>query len=343
MTGMTSEKGRPVHSRLRRGACGSVVILLWIYGAVAAIPTFARPDGGEGASGTAGAAARIELGRVNVISGRESGSIPVHLSSDAVVDLRTATKRLRGPNPNIGIRGPGRFVGFALVGQPFTRVRERGRFLLAGRFADCSAPACDPTEWPINYVNGLAPGRGRVVLKRGDYRLFLIADGAPVRIRLKFIDGPSGKAVLSPAPTNAIDLQTPATRFWNDQGQTMWWAGSHFSGGQIGFSVTSVFVTADQLNGTELGVCQYNRPGPPPEEIAYGPHCSLLSNAMGSGAEFVLAPYSDDQFILILMLGYHEQGVGLENPDGTRGLGVWFRSPGDVDRFGANAFFVRLR
>lgn len=342
---MTSEKERPVHSRMRRAACGSVVFLVWMYSVVAAVPILARPDGGGVASGPAGppSAARVELGKVNILSGSDSGSIAVHLSSDAVVDLRSATTRLRGPNPNIGIRGSGRFVGFALVGQPFTRVRERGRFLLAGRFADCSAPGCEPSEFPINYVNGLAPGRGRVVLESGDYRLFLIADGAPVRIKLTFIEGPSGRALLRPGRTDTIDLQTLATRFWNEQGQTTWWAGSHFNGGQIGFSVSSVFVTADQLNGTELGVCQYNRPGPPPEEIAYGPHCSLLSNAMGSGAEFVLAPYSEDEFILILMLGYHEQGVGLENPDGTRGLGAWFRSPGDVERFGATTFFVRLK
>lgn len=342
---MTRETQCSAHGKMRRTGCSAVLLLVWLCTVVPAVPTLARSDGGVGASATIGfrSARRVELGKVNVFSGSHSSSIPVHLPADAVVDTRSVTRRLSGPNPNIEVEGSGRFVGFALVGHPFSRVQERGRFLLAGRFADCSTPGCTPAELPVNYVNGLSPGRDRVRLKSGNYELFLIADGAPARIRLTFVEGPRGKTVLRPTRTDRIDLRTPTTRFWNDQGQTTWWAGSHFQGGQVGFSVSSLFVSGDDLNGSELGVCQYNRPGPPPEEIAYGPHCSVLSNVMGSGAEFVLAPYSEDEFILILMLGYHEQGAGLENADGTRGLGFWFRTPGKVDHFGANAFFVKLR
>lgn len=145
------------------------------------------------------------LAATNVITGTGISSMAVHLDRPAT--LYSAV----GKSPDVKIRGAGRFVGIALVHEGRTVVRDGAEVreipaLLIGRYRQCLSPGCDKGK-PVGVVLPLAHDwqwNEDLVLPRGDYTLYLIADGAPAQVELR-LHGASGEAALS--PTTAVDAK----------------------------------------------------------------------------------------------------------------------------------------
>ncbi|HEX2195941.1 MAG TPA: hypothetical protein VHJ76_03355, partial [Actinomycetota bacterium] len=240
-------------------------------------------------------AERVTLTRVVTITGDSPGRLPVRLPRDAVVDVSYRPSRPAGPNRDIDIRGSGRFAGFAMVEDPYPGGPRSGRFLLAGRFHEC-AESCGSRGW--NVLAGTEDG----TLEAGDYVLYLISDGSPGTITVRFRSGlPSGETRLEPAEgSERVDVKELTTRLFNASKVPTVWTGSHFQGGQVGLSLSFLVVRAQtEIDEVSFGACTYDHPGPPPEEVAYGPHCSAFSGTLGAGFLGPMMEVADRTFVLM--------------------------------------------
>lgn len=281
---------------------------------------------------------RPELAGVTVVRGSTSGSIPVRLPERASVDVSQRTRRPTGPNAGVEIEGRGRFIGVVIVPDPYTPETYEGGagLLMLGRFMECDRVGCAGRV--INTTSSLDASRHS--LEPGNYRLHLIADESPAKVKIRF-SGLGGRVALSPSDTAAVDLQTPSSALVSD-GKHLWAAGSAYRAGNVGISMTAMWVEAPELRNISFGVCQIQTLAAPPEAI-YGPQCSALDQALGSGGLFLNQSYPDDEFILTALFSYHDQGgLGPVLSD-EFGLGVWFLSPQEQIRaIGSTTFFVQL-
>lgn len=315
----------------------ALLALALVLGTCATVQARAAAAGGEPTR-------RVTLGGTTVVEGDQSGFVPVRLPRDARVSIAEDLRRPSGPNPDIRTSGAGRFVGFALVEDPYPEIRNEGRFLMAGRFGDCAEEGCRPAR-VTNVVQPLNAEGPELTLKKGNYRLYLVADGAPASVKLR-LHGLGGRARIAVPAKPVVDLQSPATRLdVDDHGGRVWSAGSSFQGGQVGFSLSVLTVRTQQYQGMDLGFCQFNALEPPPPEVAYGPHCQTLVQALGSGA----ALHFDDEwdrseFITTASFGYNanENTVGVPNLSGVHGLGAWVRSDNAIDSVSFQGLFVQI-
>ncbi|MGH2805883.1 MAG: hypothetical protein ACRDKT_01280 [Actinomycetota bacterium] len=271
-----------------------------------------------------------------ILTGTRSSVAFINLEDEVSLRVVGPNRGPRNPSPDISVDGHGAFVGAAIIERPYKRLARTGRFLIAGRFSGCPDDPC-PYR-PVNAV--LAPGTGSTrKLKPGSYAVYLITDGSPVRIELRFDGGPGG--ILSPSlrATDDVDVKFPETRMSVFSGPSAWSAGSTYRGGQIGLALSMLLVHAKEpLRSGRFGICGYN--SAPPEHAAYGPHCSAATAAAGSGWQGEISS-SGNTFGRIFGFSYHEQSA-VPNLDGTRGLGFWIESPQLIEHAAAAAFFLDL-
>ncbi|MFN2524681.1 MAG: hypothetical protein ABR505_00215 [Actinomycetota bacterium] len=70
----------------------------------------------------------------------------------------------------------------------------------------------------------------------------------------------------------------------------------------------------------DVGVCQYEYPAPPPDEVAYLPGCFKAKGIVGGGADFTFSGSGRPKNIsVITSFGYHDQGFGQQNLTGSMG------------------------
>ena len=290
---------------------------------------------------------RVQLGAVNVLSGKSTGYVRVSLARDATIAVSEPDKPGAAINKDITVDGRGRFVGLALVEDPYPGYRDYNRFFMAGRFGGCDERGCKTTNEAVETMFEASKDAGaRFVVKAGEYRLYLLADGAPVKVTFR-LHGLRGKRTLRSTVAATEDLKTSPTRVdLEPGGGRVWSAGSSFDGGQVGFSFSSLVMKAADFTGTEVGICQYNAFHPPPEQMAYGPHCSELTPALGSGGRVKFdSDIDSDTFSLIATFGYHDNKdgtVGAPNLSGQHGLGAWIRSPQDLEVHPFRSFFLTI-
>ena len=103
----------------------------------------------------------------------------------------------------------GRFAGYAL--RPKASEVEGVAFALTRGY--CLTRACARPPWVSSYGNGClcnlaGPTPGVVTLPAGRYRLYLIADGAPVTVTLKF-PGLTGKVSIRTGAPHRPVIDTP--------------------------------------------------------------------------------------------------------------------------------------
>ncbi len=287
------------------------------------------------------------MGEVNVLNGSSTGYVKVALPRPVTIDSGEPNEPGNAINADITVTGNGRFVGVALVQDPYPGARDARRFFLAGRFAGCDEAGCKPTDNSIETMYDLQQDAADTLrLEAGNYRLYLIADGAPVRATIH-LHGLSGRRSLEVTEPADLDLQTPPSRVDTDAGGgRLWSAGSSFAGGQVGFSMSWLEIEAEDFSGMEVGICQYNAIEPPPAHIAYGPHCSLLTPFLGSGGEFSFdSDMRADTFSTLASFGYHDNDdgtTGVPNMRGQHGLGAWVRSPSTFEVRPLRSFFLTI-
>lgn len=284
---------------------------------------------------------RIALGHVNVLRGSSPGFVRVRVPHRAYANVRLDVGKLTGPNRWIDISGAGRTVGFALTRQrPSDDLSKR--FLMATRMSKCRFEGCTSRHDPIVFMRPFEFGDGPILMKiqRGNYRLYLIADGAPVKITLK-LRGLRGHRVIRPAAPALIDVQAPRTRVLTQGNRrSVYSAGSTYRTGTRGFFVSAIYVLGRRFEGAVWGMCAYNGPAPP-EDTAFGPHCSALTyGGLGSGTfgYFSGGPTARG-FWVVIMSTYGAASLP-PNFDGRRSLGAWYASPGPLDEFGSQAFYL---
>lgn len=184
-----------------------------LFAAVAA--TFAAsgaavPAAASGQAGARAVAGPVVLTGTTVLTGAASTVVPVRLT-------RPATFRQPQVDSNstaVGVQGKGRFVGFALVQDgtdPDKTVIIAGRVpsrLRPGRTTELTSSALSSRH------GGVAPVW---TLPKGDYRLYLIADGSPAKVTLRLGGLPGAARTVAPGVRAASTVQRPAERLL-DQG-----------------------------------------------------------------------------------------------------------------------------
>lgn len=247
-------------------------------------------------------------------------SVPVRLDRDASVSLDWKPHSKRGPTRDVSIEGKGRAVGIFLIPDPAgaSLVTERG--LLAGRFAYCDRKACDPGGAFVNFQFPFAEEGGTHVLKKGDYRLHVVADSAPVVISLR-LKGLHGRTVITGSDSPPIHLQTPRPRYSSSNLHS---AGSLFRTGDHGVVIGMLAFRGDPSAPYNYGLCQYGDLEPP-DDLAYGPHCYVVGGLDGHlGMRLGV-----DRFSFVFLRSYGPDSL-IPSTDGERRLGLWISSPAEI-------------
>ncbi len=198
-------------------AIASVLALALLFSATPSLAEAVAEAGGAQARGSAEAGGSpkhraIVLGRHNTILGRNSGAVDVVIPRRARIDVHLIPGRHEGPNPSIGLSGPGRSIGFVLAPAELPDDLMSG-VVTAARFARCRSRGCSPRGrtvqflWPrvigsSDHFHKLQPGR---------YRLYLIADHAPVKVRFE-LKGLKGAKTIRMTDGSDIDVKSPRVR-----------------------------------------------------------------------------------------------------------------------------------
>ena len=291
---------------------------------------------------SAGSSEVVTLGRVNVIEGTASATINVVVPKKATFDLTLRPYRPEGPTRGMSVTGAGRAVGIALTPPPpvYGLLFGTPRFLVSGRFGECNEPGCDPGRDVVNFQQPFVfPGqaeRTRHTLSPGKYRLQLIADGAPVRIRL-VLEGLKGRTHITPTAPGSVDLKTPTVRASYLGGPSYFAAGDTFAGGRRGVALS--FLSVRGPKGplySSYGMCGFYRDEVDvPDSAAYGPQC------LARPGQIVTGSWNDARrFDVVFYQGYAQSD--LPPTDLSRGHGVWFESPNPTSRVTSHIFTLVL-
>lgn len=278
------------------------------------------------------AAARVRLVGRNVFSSSEPGSIRVRVPRDVWIPTNRRANGLKA-SP-VSLTGDGSFAGMALLEDPYPGYRRPHHALVAGRFTGCWDVECQRSA-SVNYLHP-SPGDGKPYrIRAGNYRLFLLTDGSPVTVTLT-LPGLDRSRRLPLEPFDGLDVQQIPIE---NSAPNTWSGGSSFRSGSLGFSLSALFLHADQYAGGTANVCQYSAPSAPPEEVAYGPQCSAATSRTGAGGTSTLPDEGSGTLVMIQSFGYTESS-GF-NQTGERGLGFWVDSPAPLDAT-AVGFFLDL-
>lgn len=278
------------------------------------------PRVSEGPSGV------ITLAGVNYVGGMTSGYVRVRVPRQASIDLIVRPARKAGPSRDVDISGRGRFAGVMLTTDPPSQLGAGSVLLISGRFGKCRKGGCDPHgefvnyQWPV-YFPHEAPQR--LNIRAGNYRLYLFADGTPVKARLHLsgLRGGTRARMTHQAP---VDIETPTEEVAFLDGPSYYSAGAVLESGSNGvaLSMLSIEGEADPVDSS-FGACAYTGPRPP-TLLAYGPHCL----ALGMGGTFGFWN-NDSSFSMVFLQDYNPNTF--PDNDGTRGQGVWTHSRNRFD------------
>lgn len=134
----------------------------------------------------AGAPLRPELAGTTVLTGSQTSVVPVRLSRPA-----TLTAPDFGGGAGVVASGGGRLAGFALVSD-----EDRPERILVGGRLPWNVSASLPSVTVVIPLAGY-PFFGPYEIPAGDYRLYLLTDGEPARVELRF-GGLDGETTLQP-------------------------------------------------------------------------------------------------------------------------------------------------
>ena len=224
-----------------------------------------------------------------------------------------------GPNPDIHVKGKGRFVAFALVPES-----PKSEIVFGGRFPN-EAEAMD-FVMPLNRFNfDFAKWYdGELELAPGRYDLYLIPDRSPVTITLR-LHGLQGTTTVSPSTPVDSELAFPPSRLRGTTGENenVYWGGHDYDLKREGILFNALWLrTTFHLSG-QYQFCYYERVKPI-EPVAYAPGC-LVDGRIGlANDRYVMA--SPDTKLLF-------EGFGVVKP-GPYGLGVWYATQSVVEEAG---------
>lgn len=205
-----------------------------------------------------------------------------------------------------GIEGGGRLVGFALVKEG-NRNTGRPPTLFGGEVRGCARRGC--RGGPISgFLVGFGLGPDQE-LPAGNYRLYVVTDGAPVKIDLEF-ENLEGRTNLAPAHAAAAKLVSLRARGRGHRTDSVYAGGAYgIAAGSRGIALLGLSLRAPAHVLTAYGKCIYEER--PPEGTAFLPGCPNPSPTFGVAPQ----PATD----------YSLQTLSIE-PDLPEAMGIWYSS-----------------
>jgi hypothetical protein len=250
---------------------------------------------------------------VNVLTGGDMAYVSVRLTREA----RLVVGHSSTPG-GVTDGDKGRVAGVVVTRDPPDSDAPQVEYA-AGRFAECSSPGCAARR----FVGFQFPARRTPTLSPGDYRLYLLADGSPVRVVLRF-RGLDGRARFAPSIDAYADLQTPLPRL-SSIDPTTYSAGAEVRTFSSGVILAMMSLEGERHRRYAKGICSYTGPRPP-QDVAYGPQCAALLGARHIGT------YSDAERYSMVYLGLYSDNTVPPNTDGYRGVGMWAVTDGAIRR-----------
>ena len=259
------------------------------------------------------------------ITGGSTAAMWVDIPSE--VQLRSRY----GPNPDIRIKGRGRMVGFVLTQTPVNELDRE--FLFGGRADFCAEAGCSSNDtfqfMGASSASGDDPAN-RVVLPKGRYILYLIADGSPVSVTLR-LQGLRGSAKLTPTSpvASSVSVPTPETEMVAPEKKAYWFGDSASIEGEAGLLIGGLSVdTTDWIQGA-YGSC-VQREFHEPAKVAYSLACP------GGSEAWNVEGYATNPIDRKL----HHTSVWNVEPGGDWGIGLNYVAAADVKQARAIVFHM---
>lgn len=214
----------------------------------------------------------VALAGTTVIRGRTAGAINVHVPTPAVWS---------GSAKDVTITGGGETPGFLLTKSRKETYEHPILGPIEYTYQDIVASG---TRLPARGVTKKWSAKDRTLLmmpgeetiKPGDYKLYLIAEGKPVKITLT-LKGLLGSTQITPRHERGLDMKLlPGRTKLDATAQGLYTAGDDDVLESTGLVFDAMVVEIKDSSEGEIGSCTY-RGGPRDEEqgevVSYGPHC----------------------------------------------------------------------
>lgn len=239
----------------------SLVTLLSAAALVSSPAVSARPEGPAHER-------PVTLGHVNAISAARPGWIDVVVPAAAKLDFPLLRR-----NRDLSVEGAGRFAGIILTKGP--RPFE-GPTLVGAVIRTCGRPACASGR-PVMLTNPMNMNPGsRIRLPAGDYRLYVVTDGAPVDVRLT-LHGLSGSRSISPTAAADVSVGNLPVHVGGGDANPVYVSGGDATVDRPAWVMDGLWLGGRPSGFTDLGTCLYDGPPPKvPEAVAYSPACEEL-------------------------------------------------------------------
>ena len=195
-------------------------------------------------------APRRQLAGTNVLAASSSiEALPISISRS--ISFRFRPRDLFRPGAIIDIIGPGRVVGLILTADPPINPMP---VFAAFKVRECVEPGCstEMNEMRVSYPFGPHP---KVTVRPGNYRLYVVADGEPVRGVLR-IPGLTGRANLDSRPNGAVDIATPESTIASESGPSLYEASHTYTiRSQRGLAFSTTWVRGHRYQGSRIKYC----------------------------------------------------------------------------------------
>lgn len=264
--GARTADGIATSARCKR--VGAVLCVVWLLPWMLSRSALAS---GSSAEEMTSSGNRVELRAVNTIVGTDSSVMLVRLPEDAYLAHQPF-----GSNPDVEISGRGRLLGVVLTKEEEEHAFQ-GPAIFAGLWHACSERGCSSgkkrsLEQQFLNTSEVRERGDRVFLPAGDYRLFLIADGARAVVRLR-LHGLEGSTTLSPSKPADVHLENPEAQISSSPLGVVHAAGRtrRLQGRGLGFALA--WSNSPISVYGRRGVCVYRGIPPVPESLAYSPSC----------------------------------------------------------------------
>lgn len=222
-----------------------------------------------GVAPSAGSAeGRRILGTRTVFRITEPSFLDVRIPRDTTIE-----RALLRVNDDVRISGDGRFVGMLLTQARGTFDPRHSRTILVGDYRLCAEQGCSAKPHHITYWIGFKEFGKRLEVPAGDYRLYLINDGAPARVTLDLEGLSPGTTTVAPLPHAQVQVGTPTMRLSSAPLTNIYSGGDSQRMTSPTFSWTAVWFSGSPGGVRDLGTCNYKGPPPGEERFAYRSDC----------------------------------------------------------------------
>lgn len=256
------------------------------------------------------------------------GSEPVVLEGTTIFEATSSSRSIavrfpgRIPFPDgleVSFDGNGRVFGYILqkIGDYDDDDRPTIEDLTLGY---CTTEGCRARRVPhIGSVRSV----GSYI--SGKWRLYVIADGAPVSVVMK-LEGQVGELRVTPKDAVRATIRTLQPEVTESSGQSVFAAGTFSKSHQDSYGLVGLWVRSDLHTATFAGDCSYEQ-APPVREQAFLPGCP--------GGKGIIYPR-------IGPVGRDEVALVAAHACCVEGLGAWYATPAQVFDSGAIAAWFEL-